>query len=379
MKRFPRASNIRNYLNRCPNNHENHHASPNLTKLASRSIHYSQLWLQKQMSMTSSSDTQKAFDFHVLKVAPHQLVYKQPETLKSSPWKPSSRRTGVLALKCGMTTDYDQWGVRRALTVLKLENVVVTSCIREEERGYNALQIGAGTAKEKRLPKSLLGIFSSVGVEPKIKVSEFRITPDAFLPVGTLIDVRHFVPGQYVNIQGVTQGKGFQGAMKRWGFSGQGASHGNSRSHRVLGSVGQNQTPGRVVKGKKMPGHMGLNTITVECLQVYKIDIKRGLVYVIGCVPGKAGSYLRMYDAPKKPFNKDLLPPFPSYTLSASDKELAKSWQEDTFLPAEVEAAMADSKTLPDGYIREPPYEWIVAPPQVDPFSIPENEEGEAA
>ena len=110
------------------------------------------------------------------------------------------------------------------------------------------------------------GYFAAQGVPPRSVLSEFRVTADAVLPVGTALDVRHFVPGQFVDVRGTSQGKGFQGAMKRHGFKGQSASHGNSVSHRVLGSTGQRQDPGKVIKGKKMPGHMGEVRVAFCCV-----------------------------------------------------------------------------------------------------------------
>jgi large subunit ribosomal protein L3 len=173
---------------------------------------------------------------------------------------------------------------------VQLEDVVVTGQCTEATRGYTALQVGCTTPRAQRVSKPASGLFASLGLPPKMHLAEFHVTPDALLPVGTPLLAQHFMPGQFVNVQGVTQGKGFQGAMKRHGFGGQPASHGNSVSHRALGATGCRQDPGRVMKGKKMPGHMGEDTLTVECLRVYKLDLKRGLVYLKGAVPGKPGA-----------------------------------------------------------------------------------------
>ena len=263
-----------------------------------------------------------------------------------------------------MCADYDSWGVRRALTALALEDVTITGVAREAERGYTALQVGAGEAKLKNVTAQLKGHYARLQIAPKRKVAEFRVTEDALLPPQTILDVRHFVPGQYVNVQGVTQGKGFQGGMKRHGFAGQKASHGNSVSHRALGATGCRQDPGKVIKGKKMPGHMGAVTITTECLRVYKIDVKRGLVYLEGSVPGRAGSYLKVYDAPKKPHV--IPPPFPTYLRSSKDEELLAAWKAGD----EGAGAVKGAAVLP-------PHEFLAAPPLVDPFAIPENDEAE--
>ena len=167
---------------------------------------------------------------------------------------------------------------------------MVTGVINAPTRGYTALQVGAGLPRLRNVNRAAAGHFSKLGIAPRIVLGEFRVTPDALLPVGTPILARHFVPGQMIKVTGTSQGKGFQGAMKRHGFSGQGASHGNSVSHRALGATGCRQDPGKVIKGKKMPGHMGEETITMD-VKVYKIDIKSNLIYVKGSVPGKPGEF----------------------------------------------------------------------------------------
>lgn len=315
--------------------------------------------------------TDKVYDFKPVGL-PHQAIYEHPKGAfpgNTATWTPSSRRTGMLLLKCGMTADFDMWGARRALTALKVESAVVVGQVTEAERGYTALQIGAGRAKHVNKPQR--GYLAKQGIAaPPAKLAEFRVTPDALLPVGTALHVRHFVPGQYINVTGTSQGKGFQGGMKRWGFAGQAATHGNSVSHRVLGSTGCRHDPGRVFKGKKMPGRMGGDTVTTECLRVYKVDLSRGLVYVQGAVPGKAGSYLRVVDAPKKPWKEDFQPPFPTYKPTAADVEVEAKWEA-------ARAAGAIWQTPIGTPLSLPPFELVVAPPAVDPFGIPENEENE--
>ena len=166
-------------------------------------------------------------------------------------------RTGVIAKKLGMTRLFQDDGRHVPVTVLQLDGVQVVS-IREEIRdGYTAVQLGAGSAKSKNLSKPQRGHFGKAEVEPKAKVAEFRVAEDALLDVGAELSADHFAVGQLVDIQGVTQGKGFAGGMKRWGFGGLRATHGVSVSHRSHGSTGQRQDPGKVFKNKKMAGHMG--------------------------------------------------------------------------------------------------------------------------
>ena len=150
-----------------------------------------------------------------------------------------------------------------------------------------AVQLGVGERKLKRSNQSLIGHCAKASSPPKRKIAEFRVTSDALLEPGQHIYAAHFVPGQLVDVCGVTRGKGFQGAMKRWGFGGQPASHGNSLSHRAIGGTGARQDPGRVFKNKKMAGRMGSARRTIQNLMVLKIDPVRDLLYIKGAVPGR--------------------------------------------------------------------------------------------
>ncbi|MFN3945887.1 MAG: 50S ribosomal protein L3 [Allosphingosinicella sp.] len=208
-------------------------------------------------------------------------------------------RTGVIAKKMGMTRIFQDDGRHVPVTVLALDNVQVVARREIDRDGYAAVQLGAGTAKAKNLTKPERGHFAKGEVEPKAKVVEFRVAEDALLDVGAELSADHFVAGQYVDIQGVTQGKGFAGAMKRWGFGGMRATHGVSISHRAHGSTGQRQDPGRVFKNKKMAGHMGARNRTQQNLEVVRTDADRGLIFVKGSVPGHKGSWLLVKDAVK--------------------------------------------------------------------------------
>ena len=173
---------------------------------------------------------------------------------------------------------------------------------RETDRdGYTAVQLGAGKAKAKNVAKPQRAAFGKAEVEPKAQVVEFRVAEDALLDVGAHISADHFVAGQMVDVAGVTQGKGFAGAMKRWGFGGLRATHGVSVSHRSHGSTGNRQDPGRVFKNKKMAGHMGARNRTQQNLEVVRTDPIRGLLFIKGSVPGHKGSWLTVSDAIKLP------------------------------------------------------------------------------
>ncbi len=219
-------------------------------------------------------------------------------------------RTGLLAQKVGMTRLFMEDGEHVPVTVLRLENCQVVAQRTQETHGYNAVQLGAGTAKVKNLSKAVRGNFAKAKVEPKRKLVEFRVAPDAVLDVGAELSVGHFVAGQWVDVSGVSIGKGFAGVIKRHHFSGLRATHGVSVSHRSHGSTGQCQYPGKVFKGKKMAGHMGAKRTTVQNLKVVRTDDAEGLLLVRGAVPGAAGGWVTVKDAAKRPRPDDA--PYPA-------------------------------------------------------------------
>jgi large subunit ribosomal protein L3 len=219
-------------------------------------------------------------------------------------------RTGVIAKKVGMTRLFQADGRHVPVTVLQLDDVQVVGRREMDKDGYTAVQLGAGKAKAKNIAKPQRVAFGKAEVEPKARVAEFRVAEDALLDVGAHISADHFVPGQLVDISGVTQGKGFAGAMKRWGFGGLRATHGVSVSHRSHGSTGNRQDPGRVFKNKKMAGHMGARNRTQQNLEVVRTDPIRGLLFIKGSVPGHKGSWLTVQDAIKLPRNENA--PYPA-------------------------------------------------------------------
>lgn len=212
-----------------------------------------------------------------------------------------------------MTQEWDHHGVRIPLSILWLDDVQVTQ-IKHYNENTSSLQLGIGSKRRKQIPASLAGHFDAAGVPYKRKTKEFRVSNDAVLPVGHTMMATHFVPGQYVDVSGTTIGKGFQGVMKRWGFAGQPASHGNSRSHRKAGSTGMCQDPGKVFKGKKMPGRMGGTRATVQNCLVWRVDAERGLVYVKGQVPGHKGNFVEVRDSRSKGVNDGVVLPVPTWS-----------------------------------------------------------------
>ncbi len=222
-------------------------------------------------------------------------------------------RMGLLAEKLGMTRIFTPDGEHVPVTVLRIDECEVVCNRTTEKDGYSAVQIGVGKAKAKRVPKPMRGHFAKAKVVPKAKLAEFRVDGDGLVTPGTKLSVNHFVVGQYVDVAGISIGKGFAGGMKRHGFSGLRASHGVSISHRSLGSTGQCQDPGRVFKGKKMAGHMGAKRRTIQNLQVMGVDPERGLLLIKGGVPGAKGGWVQISDAVKKALPSEV--PFPAGTV----------------------------------------------------------------
>ena len=209
-------------------------------------------------------------------------------------------RTGLLAKKLGMSRIFKDDGSHVPVTILHLDNVQVVATRTIEKDGYTAVQVGFGKAKVKNVSKPNKGHYAAAKVEPKMKLMEFRVAADAVLEVGAGLSAAHFVVGQIVDVCGTSKGKGFAGGMKRWNYSGLEASHGVSISHRSLGSTGNRQDPGKTFKNKKMAGHLGVDRITTQNVEVAAVDAEKGLLMIKGAVPGAKGSYVRVTDAVKK-------------------------------------------------------------------------------
>lgn len=222
-------------------------------------------------------------------------------------------RSGLIARKLGMSRLFTEEGTHIPVTVLEIDNCEVVSVRTKEKDGYDAVQIGAGQAKVKNVTKAMKGHYAKNKIEPKQKLMEFKVSSDCLLEPGAKFVPSHFVVGQFVDVSGVSIGKGFAGSMKRHNFRGLEASHGVSISHRAHGSTGQHQDPGRVFKGKKMAGHMGNANVTVQSLEVVATDEARNLIMIKGGVPGHKGALLRVRDAVKKALPKEV--PMPAGVL----------------------------------------------------------------
>ncbi|CAG8953727.1 hypothetical protein HYFRA_00006617 [Hymenoscyphus fraxineus] len=214
-------------------------------------------------------------------------------------------RTGVLAIKKGMSALYDpETGIRTPCTIVQLDRVQVVAHKTREQHGYFAVQMGAGWKHQSNVTRALLGHFTGQGVSPKRFVTEFRVKDESGLAkIGSLIGPEWFSEGQFVDTRSNCRGMGFEGGMKRHGFKGQGASHGNSLAHRLMGSSGPSQGGGsRVHPGKRMPGNMGGQQVTVQAVKVLKVDAENGILVLNGCIAGPKGCVVKIADSIKKPW-----------------------------------------------------------------------------
>ncbi len=196
---------------------------------------------------------------------------------------------GIVGRKSGMTRIFTDSGVSIPVTVVEVDPNRITQVKNVETDGYSAVQVTVGSRRASRVVKPAKGHFEKAQAEAGRGLWELRNDAGESFEVGGQITVETFAAGQIVDVTGTSKGKGFAGVIKRWNFSMQDATHGNSLSHRAPGSIGQNQTPGRVWKGKKMCGHMGAEQVTVQNLEVVRVDAERNLILIKGAVPGAPG------------------------------------------------------------------------------------------
>lgn len=196
---------------------------------------------------------------------------------------------GIVGRKCGMTRVFTEGGESIPVTVIEVEANRITQVKTQDSDGYTAVQVTTGSRKASRVTKAAAGHFKKAGVEAGRGLWEFRVESIEGFELGGEIKLDIFEEGQKVDVTGTSKGKGYAGTIKRWNFRGQDATHGNSISHRVPGSIGQNQSPGRVFKGKKMSGHMGAEQVTTQTLEVVRVDADRNIILIKGAVPGATG------------------------------------------------------------------------------------------
>ena len=212
-----------------------------------------------------------------------------------------TKTLGLVAKKEGMTRYFTEEGHSFPVTVVSTKPNIITQIKTVSKEGYSSIQVTTGTKKEKHLTKSELGHFKKASVDPGEGLWELKIPREHLgdLKVGSTLAVGQFEVGDFVDVSGISKGKGFAGTVKRWNFKMQDATHGNSLSHRAPGSIGQCQTPGRVWKGKKMSGHMGVERKTIQNLKILSVDKKNNLLLIKGSVPGSNGSNVLLRPAIK--------------------------------------------------------------------------------
>ena len=211
-------------------------------------------------------------------------------------------RTGIIGTKIGNSSFFNEDGSVTPITIIKVDDCVVSQIKTKDKDGYNAIQLASieNNLKISNVKKPQRKIFSSINSKPKKVLKEFRVLKENLLEIGTILDVSHFQKDQIVDVTGVSIGKGFAGSMKRHNFKGGRASHGVSVSHRAHGSTGNSQDPGRVFKGKKMAGHMGAKKVTKQNLKIINVDKDNKLISIMGSVPGKKNTVVFVKDAIKK-------------------------------------------------------------------------------
>ena len=211
-------------------------------------------------------------------------------------------RTGIIGTKIGNSSFFNEDGSVTPITIIKVDDCVVSQIKTKGKDGYNAIQLASieNNLKISNVKKPQRKIFSSINSNPKRVLKEFRVLEENLLEIGAILDVSHFQKDQIVDVTGVSIGKGFQGSMKRHNFKGGRASHGVSVSHRAHGSTGNSQDPGRVFKGKKMAGHMGAKKVTKQNLKIISVDQDNKLISIKGSVPGKKNTVVLIKDAIKK-------------------------------------------------------------------------------
>ena len=248
---------------------------------------------------------------------------------------------GIVGRKSGMTRVFTEDGISVPVTVVEVVPNRVTQIKEQDTDGYRAIQVTTGNRKASKVSKPEAGHFAAAGVEAGTGLWEFRLDgSDEAFEVGAELTVARFEQGQKVDVVGQSKGKGFQGAIKRWNFRTQDATHGNSLSHRAPGSLGQCQTPGRVFKGKKMAGHMGDARVTVQNLMVVSTDLEKGIILLKGAVPGAKGSYVLIKDAVKDDVPDEA--PFPGSIKTKSVEDTAAQPDDEGAVSSELISGSPD-------------------------------------
>ena len=234
---------------------------------------------------------------------------------------------GLIGKKIGMSREFFKTGLSVPVTVLKVEKGRIVQLINKEQRGYDAIQLGFGSIKSSKLSKAMKGYFSKKNTEAKKTLKEFKVKDLSVYKEGNEFGLEIFKDIKFLDIKSKTIGKGFAGAMKRHNFGGLRASHGVSISHRAHGSTGQNQDPGKVFKGKKMAGHMGDKTRSMQNLEIIKTDIENDLIYIKGSIPGSRNSEVLLKKAVKNINKLTIAEKIEKIEKSKKVKEKKSKWK----------------------------------------------------
>lgn len=296
--------------------------------------HQTDTWWDEHLTEDNASFLKKTIGEEYRQQVTDKLNPLKDEPWPRHEWVEGSRRVGLVAIKLGMMPVWTKSGERHVVTMLKVEDChVVKHLSKEDFDGRTAaLMVGGKNVSPFHRAEESLEIFRNAGIPPKQKVTTFCVTDNAILKPGTPLYAAHFRPGQYVDITAKTIGKGFQGVMKRWGFKGQPASHGQTKTHRRPGSLGPGGDPAKVFKGKKMPGRMGNVYDTTHGLKVWRVNTKYNVLYVNGSVPGHRNCMVKVRDSilPNR-LEKNKNPPFPTF-FADGDEELPEDlFDEDMF------------------------------------------------
>ncbi|XP_026870767.2 39S ribosomal protein L3, mitochondrial isoform X2 [Electrophorus electricus] len=270
-----------------------------------------------------------------------QLTTDKLNPLKDEPWprhewEENSRRVGLVAVKLGMMPVWTKTGEKHVVTMLQDCHVIKYLSKDENDGRSAALIVGAKNVSPFYRSEESMDIFRNAGLPPKQKLTTFNVTNNAIIKPGTPLYAAHFRPGQVVDVTAKTIGKGFQGVMKRWGFSGQPASHGQTKTHRRPGALGPGGDPAKVFKGKKMPGKMGNIYNTAFGLKVWRVNTKYNVLYVNGSVPGHRNCLVKVRDTilPRL-LKKNNDPPFPTFFAEGGEELPEDLYAEDMFQPGE--------------------------------------------
>ncbi|KAJ8395211.1 hypothetical protein AAFF_G00034130 [Aldrovandia affinis] len=281
-------------------------------------------WWDEHLSEENSAFLRKAIPEEYNSQTASKLNPLKDEPWPRQEWETASRRVGLVALKLGMMPIWTKTGERHVATMLQVLDCHVIKYMSKEvfDGKTAALIVGAKNVSPFYKSENSMEMYRNAGFPPKQKLTTFRVTDNAIIKPGTPLYAAHFRPGQYVDVTAKTIGKGFQGVMKRYGFKGQPASHGQTKTHRRPGASGPGGDPGKVFKGKKMPGRMGNIYDTASGLKVWRINTKFNIIYVHGSVPGHRNCLVKVRDSnlPTRS-GKTENPPFPTY-FTDGDEEL---------------------------------------------------------